>query len=253
LDIKEIELKYQDVMVLKESVKTAWCHVNNIYALLNTFKVLIEKDCDWIVTLSANCFPIKSVQQIESFFNHAESDLYLEHFNVTENHFDFYMYFRNALYKEKLFEIPYFNSKFELKKKIIRKKISTPFFSSTYIPFHGSDWYFANKKAVKYLFEEMNKVEELCQFLSVVNATSGYTICPPEIVFHTIWKNSNLFSIDKNNYRYINWEGAKNWHPNTLDESYWTQIVNSSALFARKFDNNQSMSLVNRLLIELNK
>ncbi len=242
-DIDFVESKFQDTHVLREIISTGWSHVNNIYALLNLFKKTLEQKCDWVVTLSANCYPNKSIGKIQYFFNHAPYDLYLEHYSVLDDNFDFYKYFKEALFKKKWFSVPYVNRKFQLKRKIFRRKLTNGPFNHSFVPYHGSDWFFANNKSIQYLFTELDRIFLICNFLNKVNLESGYTICPPEVVFHSVWVNSNIFSILNNNFRYINWEGSTDWHPNTLDESYWNQIYNSEALFLRKLDVEKSKKL----------
>lgn len=59
--------------------------------------------------------------------------------------------------------------------------------------------------------------------------------CPQETVLQTFIANQADLNINYNNYRYINWQGTKNWSPNNLTLDHFEGIRKSGAHWARKF------------------
>ncbi len=74
------------------------------------------------------------------------------------------------------------------------------------------------------------------------------TFCPDEILFQTLIANSYLADrITGENLRYIDWTFRNGNIPANLDESDFDAIVQSPAMFARKFDIEHSSMLRERL------
>ncbi|WP_291275036.1 beta-1,6-N-acetylglucosaminyltransferase [Flavobacterium sp.] len=241
--------KEANIDIVKETVITHWSHVNNIEALLKTFELLYDKNCDWFVTLSANCFPIKRPAQLIDFLKNSTFDGYIECNNVNTDYFDFYQYFRKAFETRMLFQIPFFrkSGKFYWKPIRVKRKKYTNIFKDLYIPYHGSDWFMINRKAMKYILENKKDVKKITEFLRDVNQYPDLNVCPPEVVFQTLLANNKAMNLNNNNYRYIDWTNAVNWHPNNLKEKDYDVISHSEAFFARKFDASLSMSLLEKI------
>jgi hypothetical protein len=236
-DFKKDLLEGVSYELVKNFVRTYWSHTNNIHAILETFKSLYNKKCEWYITLSANCYPIKSSAEVVGFLKGTEKDGFIEHNNVLTDHFDFYRYFRKGFETKYLFQIPFINKKGKFKYRTLRKSraVNERVLGTLYIPYHGSDWFMVNRDVMNYILSNEKRIKEIVAFLEDVNKGSDINVCPPEIVFQTLLANSNLFNLDKNNYRFINWTDSKNWHPNILTDADFKSIKASSALFARKF------------------
>jgi len=239
----------ENVLLTSSSYRTYWSHTNNIYAIWETFKQLYSENCDWYITLSANCFPIKQWSYISSFLSESNFDGYIECNNIFTDYFDFYQYFRKGFNTKYILKIPFISRKGKFYWRAIRCKREQnkiPF-NQSFIPYHGSDWFMLNKKAMAYLMSEEKKIFEINNFLKEVNKGPDVNVCPPEVVFQTILKNNPRLTLNNENFRYINWEGSKEWHPNTLDLYHWDNIKASSALFARKFDEKRSSELIDKI------
>jgi hypothetical protein len=91
-----------------------------------------------------------------------------------------------------------------------------------------------------------------------------FTGIPDETFFHSIVKHSpfagrishdidlvasadEYFASNEHGCHYINWKGVKDRGPTVLDLSDATALMRSPALFARKFDERRSATLVDRL------
>jgi hypothetical protein len=244
-----------NVELVKNYVRTYWSHTNNIAAIMETFRILYSKDCDWYITLSTNCYPVKSFQHIIAFLENTEFDGFIERNNVMTDYFDFYKYFRKGFQTRYFFEIPFISKKGNFYKRAIRIKRSKKdiIFDQSFIPYHGSDWFIINKKSIGYLLMNQSKINDLVNFLIDVNKGPDINVCPAEIVFQSILANASNFKFSNNYFRFIDWENSQDWHPNTISMRHWESIKESDALFARKFDWGQSkevIDLINKEIIE---
>ena len=107
----------------------------------------------------------------------------------------------------------------------------------------GFDWYSLTHNAVNYLLE----IEP------VFKKTFYRAFCPTEFFAQTLLWNSkfknNLYQLDSKDQcaqcaRYIDWERGR---PYTFRECDKEMLDNSEAMFARKFDENLDMKIVNYL------
>ena len=241
--------KEKTVNLVENIVETSWSHVNNIEALLRTFEILYDKKCDWYVTLSANCYPAKAPQQLIDFLTNADYDGYIECNDVTTDHFDFYKFFRKAFDTYVMFKIPFIkrNGTFYMKPIRIRRKVSDVPFTNSFIPFHGSDWFMINRKSMEYILNNRKRIQQLVDFFKKVNHSPDLNVCPPEVVFQTILANNKELKLNNNNYRFIDWTNAVNWHPNILTEKDFKDIQKTEAFFLRKVDEASSLELVKQI------
>jgi len=239
----------RNVHVIEKYEKTKWSHVNNIKALIKTFTILYEQNCEWFITLSANCYPIKPFNSLVEFLNTSEFDAYMECNNINSDHFDFYKYFRKALRTKYLFSIPFIKRTGEFYFKSIRVKRDEReiIFDANLVPYQGSDWFMINRKSMEYILANLKLIEDMCVFLSEVNKGPDLNLCPPEIVFQTLIANNIELKKNNDNYRYIDWTNAKEWHPNTLVLKDFDKLKQSNAFFARKINFPESLELINKL------
>jgi len=232
--------------LVTDYVRTYWSHTNNIKAILETFKMLYSKDCDWYITLSTNCYPVKSVDYILHFMSTTKYDGFIERNNIWTDHFNFYQYFRKGFLTKYMFKVPFVTRQGKVYQKAIRKRRdkSEILFNDSFIPYHGSDWFAINKKAMKFILESEEKINKIVLFLADVNKGPDINVCPPEVVFQTILGNNKNLFLNNNYYRFTDWENAKDWHPNTLTIRHWNALQSSDALFARKFKWEESKDVI---------
>lgn len=232
--------------LVKNYTQTYWSHTNNIRAILETFRILYSQNCDWYITLSANCYPIKSPAYILNFLENTDVDGFIECNNVLTDHFDFYKYFRKGFQTKYLFKIPFINKQGKLCQKAIRRprRKDHILLNNTFIPYHGSDWFIINRLSIEYLLSNEDKISTLVNFLVDVNKGPDINVCPPEVVFQTILANNSKLKLSNSYYRFLDWKNSKNWHPNVLTMNHWENIKKSDALFARKLDSTLSKELI---------
>jgi len=251
-------VNHSHIQLVQDPIVTQWSHVNNIEAILKTFQALYDSNCEWFVTLSANCYPIKTPANLVDFLKQNSFDGYIECNNVNTDYFDFYKYFRKAFKTKMLLRIPFLrkNGTFYMKPIRISRKKSDIIFDDSLIPYHGSDWFMINRKAMTYILENKSRVQKITDFLRAVNKYPDLNVCPPEVVFQTLLANNKTFVLCNNNYRYIDWTNAVDWHPNNLTEKDFESIQLSDAFFARKLEEDSSMELVckiNELILHTNE
>lgn len=239
--------------LVQNHIQTAWSHVNNIEAILRTFELLYAKGCTWFVTLSANCYPIKKHSAFIDFLQDSTYDGYMECNNINEDALEIYSYFRTAFNKKSIFSYPFFrrNGQFYMKPFRIARKAKESIFNEACIPYHGSDWFMINRESMEYILNNKTRIHQMVQFLREVNKDPMLNVCPPEVVFQTLLANNRMLTFQHNNYRYIDWQGVTDWHPNTLTISDFEAIKKSNAFFARKLDAIISKELIEKINFEI--
>lgn len=242
----------ESIQVVKEYVRTYWSHTNNIKAIMDTFKLLYEANCDWYITLSANCYPIKPASYIQNFLSDTNYDGFVNMHSIWTDKLEYFKYFRKAFSTKYMFRVPYLNRDLGLKYRSFRisRAPEDVLFTETFIPYHGSDWFIINKKSMKYLLDNEKTINSMVAFFKKINSGPDLNVCPPEVIFQSILGNSDLH-LSNNYYRFIDWINSTNFHPNTLTLKHWKYIQNSDALFARKFDSQQSRELIDLINNEI--
>ena len=245
-------IKEFNIQMVTPHIKTQWGHISKINAIAEVYKKAFEviPDFDWIITLSANCFPIKSKNHILEFFKKAEYDYYMETHELGYQYEGIYKWHYKTLFTDYITSIPILSKQFKLYKRAIRlpkNKAKTPF--KNLIPYTGSDWYFVNNKSAKFIVESDLASHPITKFIAKQNLAPDMNASPDEIIIQTLLRNNTDLRGCNNNFRYIDWSNSKNWHPNTLTEKDWSEIQKSKALFGRKFDDIKSSSLLSKICL----
>lgn len=103
----------------------------------------------------------------------------------------------------------------------------------------GSNWVTLTVKDSKKIIEKILNDFSIIEYFE-------YSAVPDEVIFQTVASTINI-SFKKTNLRYINWK-LKGCHPKTLNENDFNDIVNNSCnLWARKFKNNESLELLDKI------
>lgn len=246
--------KYKLIMV-KDYANTGWGHVTKIPAILKTFRDIyaLKPEIDWVITVSPNCYPIKSANHIKNFLKEATVDCYMNHdkiqldsWEVPNSHFI-------TLFTRPIIKIPFFSKKGKFYWRYIRKNIDiekTPF-NSSYTPYCGSDWMIFNNKTLKLVLDGKLETHPTVPFITEANSFPDRNASPIEIIIQSYILNHKEISVEFNYHRFIDWKGAQQWHPNTLDMKYYDRIASSDALFGRKFTDEKSLPLLERIDKEL--
>lgn len=113
--------------------------------------------------------------------------------------------------------------------------------------YKGANWASLTHNAVSVLLKNTKKIMELTRF----------SLCADEMYKQIILLN-NGFDLYKNksgeydNLRFVIWQGVSS-HPKTLTVDDYEDIISSDSIFARKFDENTDMDVVNKLFDRFNK
>lgn len=240
--------------MIHPSIKTQWSHISKVFATISIFTKIAEisPDVDWIITLSANCLPIKPREHIKKFFEDSSYDYYMFSHPIGMQFDGIYKWHYQALFTKYLFSFPFFTRKGKFYMKAFRIPInpaSTGF--KNYKAFTGSDWFFINNKTLFRVLDAGIANHPISKHVAKQNMAPDMTASAVEIVLQTFILNQEDLKGCDNYYRYINWEGTTDWHPNTLTLEHWEDIKNNEALFARKFDVNKSKELIEKIKKEL--
>lgn len=102
--------------------------------------------------------------------------------------------------------------------------------------FYGSQWFSITNNFALYLLEK----------LPIINDMIKYSLCSDEIVIQTIIMNSPFKEgISPYSYmRHIDWNRGE---PYTFRNSDLDELLQSDKLFARKFDENTDMEIINKI------
>ncbi|MCT8340064.1 beta-1,6-N-acetylglucosaminyltransferase [Flavobacteriaceae bacterium TK19130] len=129
----------------------------------------------------------------------------------------------------------------QLKKYQKKLGIKRPIAASLPPLYGGSTYWSLSHAAILKVLDHTRKQPALLKRMK-------HTFCSEEFYFQTILCNSELLpTLEKDNKRYIDWTERYGSNPAILDETDYEPILESKALFARKFDKKHSQSLWHQL------
>jgi hypothetical protein len=235
------------VQFVQPHVKTTWGGMGIVYATFEAIKLLNLADpfLDWFVLLSANDYPIKPVNEILDFFRKSKVDAYLDSAEYEKApHAEF---IHKAVFTEKKFSYPFMSRKGKFYFRQFRRPVpnSRLPFNENFRLYNGEQWFMGNKKTLKFLAEIDYKNHPLVKY---INTTE---MAPDNVIYQTFIGNNPDIKSEEKGYRFIDWRNCQNYHPNTLTEQHFEELINSDAFFARKLDYTISEKLLNRIDSEL--
>ncbi len=246
-----------------------------VEGIINALELLLHKkiDFDYVNLLSGQDYPIKSNQQIQDFFSKNAGKEFLDFFPI-EPLEDVQMLPKHPwgntrqLYRINRYHfkidgvirsIPELNtnrlidkSLFTTLKIFLRESLqyrdekrwwreAQLLFWSRVLPnrrpllsgityYGGKTWWSFTKDCTKFIVEEHQRNKSLRDFFR-------YTLIPDEMYFQTMLLNSSFKeSCVNDSLRFIKWEADDGTHPAFLGSKYHPLLIESKALFARKFD-----------------
>lgn len=255
--LKSTDLKGKAHFINKR-MYSAWGSYSIVAATLNLLREAFFQTTqvyDYFVLLSGQHFPIKSVNFIHSFLEENKNHDFIQYFELPSERLNEkqggqfrinrYHYFRNNDHKEfppfskKPILNPLFNAIAKFYSSFIRK---IPLGMK---PYAGSQWWILRNETVNDLLTFLAQHKEVEFFFKNVWV-------PDELFFQTVILHihKNKASIINNDYMYIKWETNefKISRPAVLTEADFTPILESKALFARKFDTIVSAALVEKIM-----
>lgn len=245
-----VDFLTKNVLLVHPHLQTGWAKFSVVEAMLNALKLMYKSPKpDWFILLSGGDYPIKPAKQILYDLASSSYDVHIKNeqiiYNAYESAWQKQCYERYCVIK---YRVPFFNRKLRLTTRLITLKnprLIAPFlpFSTCLRCFAGEHWFCANRKAAEYLIEFHSTRPALA---SHYRRLDSYSISPDESYYQTIFCNAPHLKISQNNWRYIDWstEGA---HPKTLLYEDLPIIKASPAHFARKFDIDTDVRVLNEL------
>ncbi|NVK56112.1 MAG: hypothetical protein HWE26_10875 [Alteromonadaceae bacterium] len=232
-----------NVTFVEDFVVTSWGGFSLISAMMKAIKLMLSSDdCpNWVKVLSANDYPIKQAEDIIERFADSNADVFIGYRKLDYNNLE-------ERWKKNYYQ-RYCGINFVFKSQWLKngKPIQMPIFKAPFITKHflpfssvlpcyiGSQWFTANRKAMRYLlafYESRNSIVRHFEKVKI----------PDEAFCQTIFCNASDLVVENNNLRYVDWSEGKP-HPKTLNQYDYQNIIDSDALFARKFDLVSSQEL----------
>ena len=244
-------IRKQNVYVFKR-FKVYWGSLNQIRATILLLQEAKRLSYDRYIIISGSDFPIKSNSEIIEFFKKHDEE-YLEYFRLPYSgwrddnggldRIDFF--YTNAYRKSTKRKVAMYAS---LGIDFIDVKIVIPMLKRMHVHrkrmkmpyFGGSNWMNLSNHCV----------DEILKFIRQnpwYIRRFRYTRCADEIFFQTILCNfAENIKINNDNLRYIDWANGPE-KPRILRINDLEKLKESKCLFARKFDLNVDMQVVNKL------
>lgn len=239
-------------IIFTERIDIKWGHSSQIDCELILLKSAANNSYSYYHLLSGVDMPIKPKEEIYNFFEknlgkefiHFQNKIYNMKNNDRFSLYHLFPYFLRSKYKYILGIIEIFFIKLQKILKINRIKNQNIQFQK------GANWFSITDNFVEYVLLKEKWIKD----------TFKYTSCCDEIFLQTLIINSefkeNLYSkeFDDNHItsvkRYIDWSRGT---PYTFRKEDFNDLINSEALFARKFDLNTDREIIDMIFEELNK
>jgi len=247
-----------NVTLIKERVNCCWGHISLVKASLNLLSQAFHsrQDYDYFILLSGQDYPIKSADYISNFLHQHKGQDFIEYFSLPseklrEKQGGLYRINRfHQIRKNYHKEFPPYSKKPVL--NVLFNKWAEIYFTKKrpmplgMQPYGGSQWWMLTNKTVGILLHFLENNPSVEKFFENV-------WIPDEIFFQTVLmhlqKEHGLFLVN-NNYRHTQWTdhvGENTFNPKILCEEDYQALIQSDALFARKFDENVSAKLIKML------
>lgn len=255
----ETEIPSAPVYFLTERVACQWGQYSLVAATLKLLRIANAHqtlDFDHFILLSGQDYPLKSPEQVLTFLDHHRDHDFIEHFALPTEHLrerqnglyriNRYHYFSEEKHKEfpPYSKKPVLNSFFNFLANTFHKYVRKMPLGME--PYAGSQWWILCRQTVGDLLNFLNKNPQVEHYFR-------NTWIPDELFFQTVVKHvATKSSVHINyNYRAIIWPKSQGKQfvqsPKILTETDWEYLKKSEALFARKFDEEKSRSLVEKL------
>jgi hypothetical protein len=230
-----------------QRVKVSWGGFSMVRATLNLLEAALRcsEPYDRFCLLSGADFPIKNNAAIyEQFCSNTE-------FMRIDRKVG---YGETTSHSGNISRLWFFDEPYPIRKLLSGRFHRRPYQKLTF--YHGSSWWCLTRACVEQIMHYLEENPDFALFHSRV-------LSPDEIFFHTLVKN--LPFADRINHdfarsagnapqmpnehgcHYIDWGDKPAASPKILDLDDYDRLVNSPALFARKFDEKFSRSLLEKL------
>jgi hypothetical protein len=231
----------ENVYFIKNRVDARWGCYNLSKAILVSVVEICNsgREYNFINHISGQDYPLKPVEYLVEFFKSNSGKEFITHRDIVHD-------WKEAQMRYNRFHFINFriNGKIIVGSEMLAKaarlilgKRKTPY---NLHPYGGSAFWMLSPEVALFAANKVLNNKRIKRFFT-------YTWGSDEFVFQTIILNSVYKDrVINENYRYIDWEGAKE-HPKTLKVEDFDKIRQSSMLFARKFDVDQDEKILDMI------
>ena len=249
-DLPDDFLKEYDITQVVPHRVTEWGRTSLMLAELDVLRLAFENmpEAEWFILVSGSCYPIKPVSYIEDFLRQESGDGFLDTIILDRRAKEgLHSWWNRKVFTKKIGSHPFISRYGKFYWRDLRiPRIPNPFRSKWQFCF-GSQWFMLRRPAVEWLLAQDPHSHELVHYINQLEISENSSFAPDECLLQTLFHTNKNLRFSTDNHRYIDWENAKNWHPNTLTLRHYNAIRQSSALFARKFDPQESAGLLDRI------
>ncbi|WP_201546712.1 beta-1,6-N-acetylglucosaminyltransferase [Psychrobacter immobilis] len=245
----------ENVHFLIPRIKVSWAGFSMVKVMMELLKLAVEHKDEFshYIFLSGSCYPIKSIDHIESLFENNKDKSFIKYVKMTEHP----LLYRHIQYQF-LMDNPFpirnkitHNLHRTMRRISFHTNITNPW-KDNIVPYAGSQWTALNAQCAKYAvsFHENNP-----GFQDVMR----YTYAPDEHYIHTILGNSPLVSqcTGLQDFKYFGLDYLANLHliDNSLTKWFtindWDELKQSEKLFIRKVRSVDGSTLVDKINHEI--
>lgn len=194
--------------------------------------------------ITGSDYPIKPLAEFKSFFGENNKNNYMEWYELPRATW----VMEGGLERVKYYWIG--NSQFDIRGKVgkyvykivkLQRKLGVERKFVRLFPklYGGGGYWSLTSDAVGHVVKTIND-NKLLKYIK-------HTHCAEEVFLHTLLLNAEQkFPVVNDSIRYSKWEGNAR-SPKVLDESDFEEVIVSGCFFARKFSNEASMDLIERI------
>jgi Core-2/I-Branching enzyme len=236
---------------------TGWGSPELVDAALEGLVQGVRDGCDYFTLISGRDFPLRPVEEILAFFEQAGSRSYLEHFPLPTPRWRFGGRYRTDFYTYTVLgrretciprgeDTSFLNLKGRILNEMLRIRIALKpnrRFPSYVRPFGGSQWWNLSRAAADYVLAFIDEHPDYRRY-------HEHTLASDELFFQSILLGTDFAAeheVVNDTLRFMRWS-EKESHPRVLELGDLPALLESEALFGRKFDTAVDASVLRRLM-----
>ena len=228
--------QFANVKFIPKRTSIVWGTYSMVQATLDSMEYIMKSQIEYshINLLSAQDYPLKSAEEIHAFLNNNVGKSFIDSQRIGEQ-------WQEGIYRVENFNFGdykfpgHYLLQYMVNYARIKKKL--PYGMQ---PYGRSQWLTITPQAADYVIVKLNLYQKLKRYFRM-------SFAPDEFIFQTILENSCLRdTLVNDNLRHIDFpKGAL--HPTTLTVGDAVALTTSPKLFARKFDPNTDIVILNYL------
>ena len=240
-DLKDI-CKISKVYLFKK-INILWSDYSQVKCELFLLKKAASKKYTYYHLISGADFALKPAKIIYDFFENSGKKEFITYENVKISKYKLdwikYYYFFNRYNKNNKFLKLLDNFSILIQKVLLINRIKND--NVKYM--NGDNWFSITHECAKYVLKNVENFESKYKYTKSYDEIFLHTL-----VYNSYFKKSLYSELYNDNHeasmRHIDWKRGK---PYTFKIDDYDELINSKCMFARKFDENIDMNIVNKL------